>query len=162
MAASWVIAAGRYLVTDPAVNEWFDGPWPTGVVVRRSTTGEIVGGDEALYGAPSAADSGLAIWSNTERLDARKVPDLAPAWTADLPGDTTSAGQVTIAGPLVYVVTASASGSTLRTFDRSTGAPESTLAVPSPSTTTGLPRPIVANGRVFLVIDGTIHVYEPA
>ena len=79
-----------------------------------------------------------------------------------LPSGTTSVGPLTIAGPLVYVVTASASGSTLRTFDRATGAPGSTLLVPSPSATTGLPRPIVANGRVFLVIDGTIHVYEPA
>ena len=90
------------------------------------------------------------------------MPDLGPAWTATLPDGTTSAGLPTIAGPLVYVVTTSASGSTLRTFDRATGAPESTLAVPSPSTSTDPPRPIVANGRVLLVVDGTIHVYEPA
>jgi outer membrane protein assembly factor BamB len=78
-------------------------------------------------------------------------------WTASLPSGTITA-QAVIAGSLVYTIGDDGTSSTLYAFDGATGAQVAAIPVGPASTFSTL---VIAEGKVFVTINGTITAYAP-
>jgi hypothetical protein len=143
----WFIGAGSQLIGISAYGGVFAGPVPF-------PDGPVSGLDGG-YPVASASDLLLLRGSGWTAYDLRTG---ALRYTIEPPSGITSAGRPTIAGTLIYVVTNDATGGTLRTYARSTGAEVSSLALPY-STPSDV---IVANGTVYLTEGNTLHAYTTA
>jgi outer membrane protein assembly factor BamB len=101
-----------------------------------------------------AVAANLAVGAGAQAVDAYDPRTAAARWTAPLPSNTTPPS-IVIAGTLVYVVATNGTGSTLYALDTASGTQVAAVPV------VGGGQLAVAEGTVFVTVNGTITAYAP-
>jgi hypothetical protein len=123
------------------------------------TTGNVVW---TGIGALSAAVSPRsAILGNTTGLTAVDARTGAAQWTSPTLNGVTRISSPVIAGGVVFFLSYDGTKVALRTYDASNGTSIGSLDIPTPAALGNLFAPVVANGKVYLNLTGTITAYAP-